>query len=283
MTKDKYCVYIHTDLDGNAFYVGSGTEMRASRKELGQTRENSSFRGHKYSAKVKELGYNYNVVILYRNLTMEVAREIEIAYYDQFNVSLTNNRRPVEIVKICKDTVEKYVYYDESSETGIRWKIPIYCGRGRLSYNVGDVAGSRSTSGWRVCIDSVEYYVRRVIMVLQGYSVDGMIVDHIDGNKFNNKLSNLRVVSYAENTRNKKIQANNTSGITGVVFSKNKSGSSYFVAQWSEMGKVKRKYFSIDANGFDLAKQLAYEYRKDKIKQLNDNGHGYSEDHGERS
>jgi len=49
------------------------------------------------------------------------------------------------------------------------------------------------------------------------------MIDHIDGNRTNNKISNLRQVSSKENQCNLTIAANNTSGITGVSFSKERS------------------------------------------------------------
>ena len=45
-------------------------------------------------------------------------------------------------------------------------------------------------------------------------------VDHIDGNKQNNCLSNLRWATRAENMRNKKKRKDNTSDYTGVSFHK---------------------------------------------------------------
>ena len=43
-------------------------------------------------------------------------------------------------------------------------------------------------------------------------------IDHIDGNRANNALENLRVVSCAENNRNRKRPNNNTSGSVGVTW-----------------------------------------------------------------
>jgi hypothetical protein len=49
-------------------------------------------------------------------------------------------------------------------------------------------------------------------------------IDHINGNKKDNRLENLRAVSNRENLRNKKIYKNNTSGTIGVSFYKSKQG-----------------------------------------------------------
>jgi hypothetical protein len=49
---------------------------------------------------------------------------------------------------------------------------------------------------------------------------DGKIVDHINGDKLDNRRENLRVCTAGENSRNQKINKRNTSGFKGVCFSK---------------------------------------------------------------
>jgi len=44
--------------------------------------------------------------------------------------------------------------------------------------------------------------------------------DHVDRNKFNNNISNLRYATYSENNKNASIKKNNTSTCTGVYFHK---------------------------------------------------------------
>ncbi len=45
-------------------------------------------------------------------------------------------------------------------------------------------------------------------------------VDHIDNNRLNNNLENLRWATYQENNHNTKMRSNNTSGIKGVNWNK---------------------------------------------------------------
>ena len=47
-----------------------------------------------------------------------------------------------------------------------------------------------------------------------------IVVDHKDGNPFNNKKVNLRICTQTENTKNKSFTSNNTSGFIGVSWDK---------------------------------------------------------------
>lgn len=45
-------------------------------------------------------------------------------------------------------------------------------------------------------------------------------IDHINGNRIDNKISNLRDVSRGENSKNKKIYKSNSSGVSGISWDK---------------------------------------------------------------
>ena len=65
-------------------------------------------------------------------------------------------------------------------------------------------------------------------------------VDHIDGNRLNNDISNLRMATQSENNCNQKIQKNNTSGFKGVFYD-NKYKK--YRARIKKEGKIITKFF----------------------------------------
>jgi hypothetical protein len=90
-------------------------------------------------------------------------------------------------------------------------------------------------------------------------------VDHINHNKLDNRLENLRWVSSSDNNRNMSIRKKNTSGHQGVSFEKY---NNRWAAQWYNIeGKQKNKYFSIKKYG-DNAKQLAIDFRQKMVDEL---------------
>lgn len=80
----------------------------------------------------------------------------------------------------------------------------------------GFPTGSKSKDGYvTVSINSKNYLRHRIIFLLeQGYIPD--ILDHINGNRGDDRIENLRPVNISQNSQNKKINSNNNSGYTGV-------------------------------------------------------------------
>lgn len=87
----------------------------------------------------------------------------------------------------------------------------------------GTEAGTNAYGYKLVCIDKVKYKVHRVCMLLAyGYFPKGMQVDHINHDRSDNRLSNMRFVTDHENAKNHSINKNNVSGIMGVHFDKSR-------------------------------------------------------------
>jgi hypothetical protein len=65
------------------------------------------------------------------------------------------------------------------------------------------------------------YRAHRVIWKMHNKEWPEGEIDHLDGNRLNNCLWNLRVVSRSGNARNRSLQSNNNSGFSGVSHTKN--------------------------------------------------------------
>ena len=64
-------------------------------------------------------------------------------------------------------------------------------------------------------------YIHRLVAKTFLNEIDSKtIVDHIDTDRTNNCLTNLRFCNIQENSRNQKLKTNNKSGVKGVIFSK---------------------------------------------------------------
>lgn len=85
------------------------------------------------------------------------------------------------------------------------------------------LAGYKTKHNYRkVHFFGKQIYEHRLIFMMH-YGFMPKYIDHIDGNKSNNKIENLREVEHYQNMMNVKIKKNNSSGIKGVCFDKNRS------------------------------------------------------------
>lgn len=69
------------------------------------------------------------------------------------------------------------------------------------------------------CIYHRNYVAHRVIWALHYGSWPSDFIDHLNGDRKDNRIVNLRVVSYAQNSRNMSVSTRNKSGVCGVYWS----------------------------------------------------------------
>lgn len=182
------------------------------------------------------------------------------------------------------------LYYDETSPTFLRWTKDKWIGKYKnvKKYSVGDVAGcfQKDKNGNDeyaiVTINRKAYKAHRIIwQLLKTDLPDDAYIDHLDGNGCNNRIDNLEVKTSSGNSRNKKKSTRNSSGVVGVVLNRNGNHLSYHACWYDLDGLYKRKSFSLKKYGVDEAFALAVKYRNDKISEMNVQGAGYTDRHGQ--
>jgi len=115
---------------------------------------------------------------------------------------------------ITQKRLKELFLYDEN--TGLlTWKI------NRGTARAGSIAGHKSLNGYlRTSADGKRYLNHRIIWcMIHGYIPENGL-DHIDRDKLNNRIDNLREVSQTCNMRNRGMNCNNTSGVKGVYLRK---------------------------------------------------------------
>lgn len=175
-------------------------------------------------------------------------------------------------------------YLDSKSPSGVCWKITPTMGNGdgyRYA-SVGDSAGFLDQY-WKVKHKKTKYSIHNVVYSLAfGNIPEGYVVDHINRNPSDNSLTNLRVIPLKLNTRNRSKSIKNTSNFTGVHLDVKRSDMLAFVSTWYDTdGKKRTKSFSVSKFGIIEAQFAACKYRKQKIEELNLQGSGYTDSHGQ--
>lgn len=149
---------------------------------------------------------------------------------------------------------------DPSSPSGLVWNRNTYSlGGNKLETWVGKPAGqlrdvkNGDNLAWSVSFqqDGVvkHYKVHRIIAVLSGMSVNGKVIDHINGDSSDNRIENLRSTSVEVNARNRRVASNSPYGITGVGSYEDRAGNLYFTSCASINGKRVQESFPVKRLG----------------------------------
>jgi len=143
--------------------------------------------------------------------------------------------------------------FEYSKEKGILTR-KIYRG-GRVA---GSIAGNldKSEGYWNVGVDGRKYKLHRVIFFYVTGAFPENEIDHINGNRADNRWCNLRDVSKSDNQKNAARRRDNKSGCTGVSWHKRER-------KWFVRIQSKKQYIEIgsytDINDAIIARKEAEE------------------------
>jgi len=109
---------------------------------------------------------------------------------------------------ITQDDIKRLFIYNGEN---LIWRV-----QPKYDVFIGDVAGSMKSSNYRQIGIKGKLYYAHILIFLYHYGRMPKEIDHIDGNKFNNKIKNLRECTRSQNCWNTGTPKTNTSGIKGV-------------------------------------------------------------------
>lgn len=117
----------------------------------------------------------------------------------------------------------------------------------------GDEAGFNNNGYLRIRINKEVVAAHRLAWFIVHNDDPLELIDHINGIKTDNRIENLRLATYSQNSMNSKVNSLNTSGIKGVMWSERKK-------RWLALGKINGK--KIQIGSFSNINDAANAYRQ---------------------
>jgi hypothetical protein len=202
-------------------------------------------------------------MVLEKNLIVEFFR---------IGLNLLNKNVGSYGVMYDKKFLEYKVRYDETSPTFLSWV------NSQCSHLTGKPAGSvDKQSGYgQVRIDGKLYYIHRVIACLELDSELNVesVVNHIDGNRSNNIVSNLEVVTHKVNAIKNLNRKPGRSGVVGVTLYNDYVSASVVKKDGSKLTSKRKVKGSLDTAIKDMLSwkqhQTRLEYPELFDKEQND-------------
>lgn len=169
-------------------------------------------------------------------------------------------------LKLSHKELIRWVRYDK--HTGKMYRIRRIHPRTKKEYEIDKEVVSANNRGYRwLNILGEIYLVHRLVFLYMTGSHPKGEVDHINGDRQDNRWCNLRDSNSASNSRNQGVRKDSTSGIRGVTYSKL---SGKWVARISNRGvRYSLGYFTDKKDACDARRKAEKEF-------------GYHQNHGKR-
>lgn len=160
---------------------------------------------------------------------------------------------------VTQNRLRQLFIYDEDSGNFIR---RIKTGK---STKVGEIAGGKMSSGYiRLRVDGKKYLAHRLAW-LYVYGEMPKMIDHINHDTSDNRISNLRNVTHKNNHRNRKQHCNNKSGRVGVY--------------WDSVGRKWISTICVDGRSIHLGRFIEFHEAVNARKNA-EVLYGFHENHG---
>ncbi|WP_274721094.1 HNH endonuclease [Xenorhabdus bovienii] len=121
-------------------------------------------------------------------------------------------------------------------------------------YFKGDLVGYLTNGYYKIKLFEMHIYVHRLAWLLYYGRRPSEFIDHINGDRSDNRIINLREASNTENSWNSKMRKNNSSSVKGVCWCKS---NKKWVARIRIDGKRKTLGYFSDLNEAKLAMEEA--------------------------
>lgn len=115
---------------------------------------------------------------------------------------------------ITRERLDQLLSYDPGTDTWT-WRV----NRGRMA-KAGSRAGTVNTLGYRVIQIDAKHYLAHRLVWFWHHGEWPALIDHIDMNRSNNRVENLRPCEKAQNLWNVGKPTSNTSGLKGASYHK---------------------------------------------------------------
>lgn len=168
-------------------------------------------------------------------------------------------KEPLTLYGFTLEHFEKYLYLDQTSPSGLRWKVTV-CSTATKDSVAGCYSETVKFPCWRLKLDKVAMILARVLWFMHYKEPPRGVIDHRNGNTKDHSINNLREVTLKVNNENRKV--GNETGLPGVYLREDKYGNLIFRCQGTDSaGKRWSRVFSTVKYGYEAALRMAKECR----------------------